>query len=190
MPRLPRAAVLLAALLFAGSVAIVGVGNVGAQEDVSAGLAFCQDTPAWPYGPYLGQMHPDIVEQYRLIANLTGSDPCRMWTADYRSAAISGLRQAGYTIIKPTVPPDIRRYFDDDPAELFDDPACTFDDWRGSGYFFTRGECYFDGAQYELYVTSIVREWTDDTYCLEWQEGRYPQDGTFFLELGTFCYAR
>ena len=65
------------------------------------GEDFCQDTPAWPNGTYLGQMHPFHSDFYRGYAERRDWDPCTTWALDQRNSAIRGLRELGYTVIAP-----------------------------------------------------------------------------------------
>ena len=65
------------------------------------GEDFCQDSPAWPNGTYLGQMHPYHSEFYRGFAERRGWDPCATWATDQRNSAIRGLRELGYTVTAP-----------------------------------------------------------------------------------------
>ena len=71
------------------------------------GEDFCQDSPAWPNGTYLGQMHPYHSDFYRGYAERRGWDPCVTWATDQRNSAIRGLRELGYTVTEPIggVPP-------------------------------------------------------------------------------------
>lgn len=46
------------------------------------GENFCQDSPAWPNGTYLGQMHPYHSDFYRGYAERRGWDPCTTWATD------------------------------------------------------------------------------------------------------------
>ena len=62
------------------------------------GEDFCQDSPAWPDGTYLGQMHPYHSDFYRGYAERRGWDPCATWATDQRNSAIRGLRELGYTV--------------------------------------------------------------------------------------------
>ena len=65
------------------------------------GEDFCQDSPAWPNGTYLGQMHPYHSDFYRGYAERRGWDPCTTWATDQRNSAIRGLRELGYTVTAP-----------------------------------------------------------------------------------------
>ena len=65
------------------------------------GEDFCQDSPAWPNGTYLGQMHPYHSDFYRGYAERRGWDPCETWATDQRNSAIRGLRELGYTVTAP-----------------------------------------------------------------------------------------
>lgn len=69
------------------------------------GEDFCQDTPAWPNGTYLGQMHPYHSDFYRGFAERRGWDPCTTWAADQRNSAIRGLRELGYAVTALGTPP-------------------------------------------------------------------------------------
>ena len=60
-----------------------------------AGESFCKDTPSWPNGTYLGQMHPFHSTFYRGFAERRGWDPCVTWAQDQRNSAIRGLRELG-----------------------------------------------------------------------------------------------
>lgn len=64
------------------------------------GEAFCRDTPAWPNGTYLGQMHPFHADFYTGFAERRGWEPCETWATDQRNSAIRGLRALGYTVYK------------------------------------------------------------------------------------------
>ena len=78
--------------------------SIGAASSVSVnyeGEGFCQDTPSWPNGTYLGQMHPYHSDFYRGFAERRGWDPCVTWAQDQRNSAIRGLRELGYTVIEP-----------------------------------------------------------------------------------------
>ena len=69
------------------------------------GEDFCQDSPAWPNGTYLGQMHPYHSDFYRGYAERRGWDPCTTWATDQRNSAIRGLRELGYTVTEPVPRP-------------------------------------------------------------------------------------
>ncbi len=90
-----------------GVYSAVGGGHarsVGVAFSVSVnyeGEDFCQDTPSWPNGTYLGQMHPYHSDFYRGFAERRGWDPCVTWAQDQRNSAIRGLRELGYTVIEP-----------------------------------------------------------------------------------------
>ena len=75
------------------------------------GEDFCQDSPAWPNGTYLGQMHPYHSDFYRGYAERRGWDPCTTWANDQRNSAIRGLRELGYTVTAPGEPPVAGRSF-------------------------------------------------------------------------------
>lgn len=62
------------------------------------GEDFCRDTPAWPNGTYLGQMHPYHSDFYTRYANARNWDPCETWASDQRDSAIRGLRESGYYV--------------------------------------------------------------------------------------------
>ena len=66
---------------------------------------FCAETPAWPGGTYLGQMHPFHSDFYTGYAERRGWDPCETWAADQRNSAINGLRTLGYAVTVPGAPP-------------------------------------------------------------------------------------
>ena len=86
--------------LGAASIAVaVTVGVVFAQN--YEGEDFCQDTPSWPNGTYLGQMHPYHSDFYRGYAERRGWDPCVTWAQDQRNSAIRGIRELGYTVTEP-----------------------------------------------------------------------------------------
>ncbi len=68
------------------------------------GEDFCQESPAWPNGTYLGQMHPYHSDFYRGYAERRGWDPCVTWATDQRNSAIRGLRELGYTVTAPDAP--------------------------------------------------------------------------------------
>ena len=86
--------------LGAASIAVaVTVGVVFAQN--YEGEDFCQDTPSWPNGTYLGQMHPFHSDFYRGYAERRGWDPCVTWAQDQRNSAIRGIRELGYTVTEP-----------------------------------------------------------------------------------------
>ncbi len=90
---------ILLALGGAGIVAAITAGVVFAQN--YEGEDFCQDTPSWPNGTYLGQMHPFHSDFYRGYAERRGWDPCVTWAQDQRNSAIRGLRELGYTVTEP-----------------------------------------------------------------------------------------
>ena len=90
---------ILLALGGAGIVAAITAGVVFAQN--YEGEDFCQDTPSWPNGTYLGQMHPYHSDFYRGYAERRGWDPCVTWAQDQRNSAIRGLRELGYTVTEP-----------------------------------------------------------------------------------------
>ena len=89
----------LVALACAGIVAATTVGVAFAQN--YEGEDFCQDTPSWPNGTYLGQMHPYHSDFYRGFAERRGWDPCVTWAQDQRNSAIRGIRELGYTVTEP-----------------------------------------------------------------------------------------
>ena len=77
-------------------------GSAGVASNVNyEGEDFCQDTPSWPNGTYLGQMHPFHVDFYRGYAERRGWDACVTWAQDQRNSAIRGLRELGYAVIEP-----------------------------------------------------------------------------------------
>ena len=86
-------------LATAALLAIVATGVVLALN--YEGEDFCQDSPAWPNGTYLGQMHPYHSDFYRGYAERRGWDPCTTWATDQRNSAIRGLRELGYTVVPP-----------------------------------------------------------------------------------------
>ena len=86
-------------LAIAGLMAVVTAGVVLALN--YEGEDFCQDSPAWPNGTYLGQMHPYHSDFYRGFAERRGWDPCITWATDQRNSAIRGLRELGYTVTAP-----------------------------------------------------------------------------------------
>ena len=86
-------------LAAAALLAVVATGVVLALN--YEGEAFCQDSPAWPNGTYLGQMHPYHSDFYRGYAERRGWDPCTTWATDQRHSAIRGLRELGYTVVPP-----------------------------------------------------------------------------------------
>ena len=90
---------ILLALGAASVVVAVTVGVVFAQN--YEGEDFCQDTPSWPNGTYLGQMHPYHSDFYRGYAERRGWDPCVTWAQDQRNSAIRGIRELGYTVTEP-----------------------------------------------------------------------------------------
>ncbi len=90
---------ILLALGSAGIAAALTVGVVFAQN--YEGEDFCQDTPSWPNGTYLGQMHPYHSDFYRGYAERRGWDPCVTWAQDQRNSAIRGIRELGYTVTEP-----------------------------------------------------------------------------------------
>ena len=92
-------------LATAALLAVVATGVVLALN--YEGEAFCQDSPAWPNGTYLGQMRPYHSDFYRGYAERRGWDPCTTWATDQRNSAIRGLRELGYTVTAPLagVPP-------------------------------------------------------------------------------------
>ena len=87
------------ALAGAGIIAAITVGLVFAQN--YEGEEFCQDTPSWPNGTYLGQMHPYHVDFYRGYAERRGWDACVTWAQDQRNSAIRGIGELGYTVTEP-----------------------------------------------------------------------------------------
>ena len=89
----------LVAVACAGIVAAITVGVVFAQN--YEGEEFCQDTPSWPNGTYLGQMHPYHSDFYRGFAERRGWDPCVTWAQDQRNSAIRGIRELGYAVTEP-----------------------------------------------------------------------------------------
>ncbi|MCY3782544.1 MAG: hypothetical protein OXG79_02030 [Chloroflexi bacterium] len=86
-------------LAIAGLMAVLTAGVVLALN--YEGEDFCQDSPAWPNGTYLGQMHPYHSDFYRGFAERRGWDPCVTWATDQRNSAIRGLRELGYTVTAP-----------------------------------------------------------------------------------------
>ena len=90
---------ILLALASAGIVAALTAGVVLALN--YEGEDFCQDTPSWPNGTYLGQMHPYHSDFYRGYAERRGWDPCVTWAQDQRNSAIRGIRELGYTVTEP-----------------------------------------------------------------------------------------
>ena len=80
-------------LATAALLAVVATGVVLALN--YEGEDFCQDSPAWPNGTYLGQMHPYHSDFYRGYAERRGWDPCTTWATDQRNSAIRGLRELG-----------------------------------------------------------------------------------------------
>ena len=84
-------------LAAAALLAVVATGVVLALN--YEGEDFCQDSPAWPNGTYLGQMHPYHSDFYRGYAERRGWDPCTTWATDQRNSAIRGLRELGYTVV-------------------------------------------------------------------------------------------
>ncbi|MCY4114067.1 MAG: ankyrin repeat domain-containing protein [Chloroflexi bacterium] len=90
---------ILVALGSAGIIAAITAGVVLAQN--YEGEEFCQDTPSWPNGTYLGQMHPYHSDFYRGFAERRGWDPCVTWAQDQRNSAIRGLRELGYSVTEP-----------------------------------------------------------------------------------------
>ena len=86
-------------LAAAALLAVVATGVVLALN--YEGEAFCQDSPAWPNGTYLGQMHPYHSDFYRGYAERRGWDPCITWATDQRNSAIRGLRELGYAVVPP-----------------------------------------------------------------------------------------
>ena len=86
-------------LAIAALLAVVATGVVLALN--YEGEDFCQDSPAWPNGTYLGQMHPYHSDFYRGYAERRDWDPCTTWATDQRNSAIRGLRELGYTVVPP-----------------------------------------------------------------------------------------
>ena len=83
---------------------LAAVGNIGlavAQDEAYDGEGFCRDTPAWPGGTYLGQMHPYHSDFYRGYAERREWDPCVTWAQDQRASAIRGLRAVGLHVSEP-----------------------------------------------------------------------------------------
>ena len=87
--------------LIAGIVLALSVGIVAAQPEEYQGASFCREVKAWPYGTYLGQMHPYHVEHYVRFA---GEQACTRWAADQQASAVNGLRALGYTVVAPSRP--------------------------------------------------------------------------------------
>ena len=87
------------ALAGAGIIAAITAGLVFAQN--YEGEEFCQDTPSWPNGTYLGQMHPYHADFYRGYAERRGWDACVTWAQDQRNSAIRGIGELGYTVSEP-----------------------------------------------------------------------------------------
>ena len=87
------------ALAGAGIIAAITAGLVFAQN--YEGEEFCQDTPSWPNGTYLGQMHPYHADFYRGYAERRGWDACVTWAQDQRNSAIRGIGELGYTVTEP-----------------------------------------------------------------------------------------
>ena len=89
-------------LATAALLAVVATGVVFALN--YEGEDFCQDSPAWPNGTYLGQMHPYHSDFYRAYAERRGWDPCTKWANDQRNSAIRGLRELGLSVSDPIDP--------------------------------------------------------------------------------------
>ena len=102
------------------------------------GEDFCQDTPAWPGGTYLGQMHPYHSDFYRGYAERRGWDPCTTWAADQRRSAIRGLRELGYTVIDPAAPSESAPVSTDPTVGLSrENPVPLGTPFRGSNWELT-----------------------------------------------------
>ena len=93
---------LLGAVTGAVLIAAIATGVVFALN--YEGEDFCQDSPAWPNGTYLGQMHPYHSDFYRAYAELRGWDPCTTWADDQRTSAVRGLSELGYRVSEPIDP--------------------------------------------------------------------------------------
>ena len=96
---------------------LAAVGAVVALAAITTGVVFalnyegedfCQDSPAWPGGTYLGQMHPYHSDFYRGYAERRGWDPCTTWATDQRNSAIRGLRELGYSVTEPGAAPAVQ----------------------------------------------------------------------------------
>ena len=88
--------------VLAAALAVLAVATVGTVFALNyEGEDFCQDTPSWPNGTYLGQMHPYHSDFYRGYAERRGWDPCVTWAQDQRNSAIRGIRELGYTVTEP-----------------------------------------------------------------------------------------
>ena len=90
---------------FTGAVLIAAIATGVVFALNYEGEDFCQDSPAWPNGTYLGQMHPYHSDFYRGYAERRGWDPCTTWADDQRNSAIKGLRTLGYAVTVPGAPP-------------------------------------------------------------------------------------
>ena len=90
-------------LIRSSAVAIIAAGiflsSASAVEEDFPGASYCRGYPAWPNGPYLGQMHPYHWFFYERFAERRGLDPCVTWANDQRISAIRGLRQLGYAFL-------------------------------------------------------------------------------------------
>ena len=93
---------LLGAVTGAVLIAAIATGVVFALN--YEGEDFCQDSPAWPNGTYLGQMHPYHSDFYRGYAERRGWDPCTTWADDQRTSAVRGLSELGYRVSEPIDP--------------------------------------------------------------------------------------
>lgn len=85
----------------AAIAAAIFLGSASAVEEDRRGLFYCQDTPAWPNGTYLGQLHPRRVDVYARYAETLELDPCQTWADSQRHAAVRGLRELGHTLWTP-----------------------------------------------------------------------------------------
>ena len=90
---------IIAPLAIAALLVVMATGVVLALN--YEGEDFCQDSPAWPNGTYLGQMHPHHSDFYRGYAERRGWDPCETWATDQRNSAVRGLRELGYAVTEP-----------------------------------------------------------------------------------------
>ena len=116
-------------LAIAALLAVVATGVVLALN--YEGEDFCQDSPAWPNGTYLGQMHPYHSDFYRGYAERRGWDPCTTWATDQRNSAIRGLRELGYAVTEPVA---AAVYASCEEAEAAGEPRIQGSEGSGQGF--------------------------------------------------------
>ncbi|MCY3912176.1 MAG: ankyrin repeat domain-containing protein [Chloroflexi bacterium] len=158
---------ILVALGIAGIVAAITAGVVFAQN--YEGEDFCQDTPSWPNGTYLGQMHPYHSDFYRGFAERRGWDPCVTWAQDQRNSAIRGIRELGYTVTEPeggATPPG--------PSATASAPASSLSPVSLDRYFAVGGG-HASAASVAL-SASVSENYEGENFCKDtpsWPNGTY-----------------